>query len=179
MENETKVADATTGNADATADKTTKYTIEEVIAERDKAFKERDKAKETIRKREEADAKAAEEKMKADGQLKELLEKTQAERDALKSKADAFEIQQTRIRESLLAKLSDADKKIAEKLNDIDDLSAFVSRLTESKAEPYNLQQKSTPNEPEYYTKAQIDAMTPEQVRANLEKVNKSLAHFK
>jgi hypothetical protein len=147
MSDDVKVADATQTAADAQAGKNSaskSYSEEEFK----KVIEERDKAKEKARKYEEADKKAAEQKAVEEGRIKELLTQREAELDAVKKKAEAYEAQQSKLRESLIAKLPDGiDKEVGVTIPDLDKLTKFVESRTHQQAKTYDAKQKSAEGE--------------------------------
>lgn len=102
-----------------------------------KLTEERDKAKEKLRQRDEADKKAEEEKAKAEGKFKELLEQREKELESAKKLAEelagkatrADELEKT-IREQHLTKIADPElRKMAESLA-TENLVVFAEKIT-------------------------------------------------
>lgn len=95
--------------------------------------------------------KAAELKAIEDGKSKELLtqkdaelEKARKEKEELQKVADAYKEQQKKIREGAIARIKDEDlKKIAEKLQDVQDVVDFVEKLEKNKVIPFSGKSKS------------------------------------
>jgi len=129
--------------ADAEASKSaTKSYSEEQFKE---LIAERDKAKEKLRKIEEDKKKAEETKAIEEGKLKEVLASKEAELAAANKKAEAYEAQQTKLRESYLSKLSDEDKELASDIHDLDRLKKFVDKISPQPSTENKSQEKWKP----------------------------------
>ena len=133
MSEETKADAEVKVKADAEASKSaTKTYSEEQFKE---LIVERDKAKDKLRKIEEDRKKAEEAKAIEEGKLKEVLASKEAELAVANKKAEAYEAQQQKLRESYLSKLSDEDKELASDIHDLDKLKKFVDKITPQQAE--------------------------------------------
>lgn len=124
-------ADAAQADADAKAKaaEQTRLSDDEVK----KIIAERDKAKEKARKYEDDEKKRAEQKRIEEGELKTVLAEKEKMIADLQSKASAFEAQQNKLRESIIAKVPEEFKDVAVDIHDIDKLSAFVDKINAQK----------------------------------------------
>lgn len=145
MPEETKTevgADASQSNADA-QDSTKQQSAMKQVSDEEwkKVIAERDKAKEKARKYEEAEQKRAEQKRIEDGELKAVLAEKEKMIADLQAKASAFETQQNKLRESIIAKVPAEFADVAADIHDIDKLQSFVEKLntkTQTQTQVFN-----------------------------------------
>ena len=90
-----------------------------------------------LQKYKDAEKKAADDKALAEGKSRELLDAANKINEDYKSKLTKYEETEKRLRDSALAKITDADHKaIAEKLPDVDSVLKYVELHTKEKQTP-------------------------------------------
>lgn len=105
------------------------WRVNELVKERNSL---RAKLEDIETKQEEARKK----KLEKDGELQTLLDEEKAERVKFEDRAKKWDEYQTNRRETLMEKLSDEDKVIAESISDLNSLESFVERVTKNPAVP-------------------------------------------
>jgi len=124
-----------------------------------------------------ADAEAVEaERMAKQGEYKALADKAQAELEKIKPFADQFNAIRTRKIEELKKSLGDDFLPEYESFS-LESLEKVGGK--KSAPPPTDSTPPGSVPPKEYYTREEIAKMSQAEVGANLEKVNKSLAHFK
>lgn len=141
---EQAAADAAKAKADADANKKDDNPKTWADAEVRKIIEDRDKAKQQLRAVDEEKKKAGEQKAIEEGKLKEVLAQKEVELAAAQKKAQAFEEQQTALREGLLAKITDPKlKSIAMELS-IAKLQEFTESINTDKGSPFSAKGKQS-----------------------------------
>jgi colicin import membrane protein len=182
---EQATADAAAAKAKADAEAAANATKMRTYSDEEfkKVVAERQEAKEKLRLLEEEKRKAADEKAKAEGKTAELLERSEKELSAIKAERDTltadvakYREKQEALKKSLLEKITDADlRTVGEKL-DVDALAILVDKSIK-KIEPSGKHQIGKDNG-EFISRAQAAAMSQEEMRVNLDKVNKSMPQW-
>jgi hypothetical protein len=150
MSDDVKVSDETKPVTDAPVNSSTPKNYSE--EEFKKVIAERDKAKEKLRKIEEDEKKAQEQKAIEEGRIKEVLSATEAKLATAEQKAKAYEEMQKDLRDKALSNIKDAEmRSAAEDITDLKKLIAFSEKVSKTKIEPYNAKSASTAGEPKQY----------------------------
>lgn len=120
--------ESTSSQVEASEKKVKQWTDEEV----QKIISERDKTKNKLRSFEESAKKEEEKKLVEDGKLKELLQQKEITLQDLQLKANKYDDEMKRLKESALSKIKNEEVRgIAEKLESVDDINKineFISK---------------------------------------------------